>query len=220
MTASSKRWLTIALIALAVLGGGALLYGPLREVVIVPLVNLAWELVVLINKFPQAVFWAIFVAAALLIAWRSLPRFRLPEAAPDQDGAGTGGPVAALARLVHESAYGRYFRWRLIRRLLELTFSAGGYHERLNAREAARLLYSDALHLPPDLAVYLSEGLEWTMRGRSLSRLERLWLGLRHRLAPLEAAPPDEPALERLVAYLEEKTGIAGRNGRNPKEHP
>jgi membrane protein implicated in regulation of membrane protease activity len=215
MTASSRRLLIAVLIALAALGGGALLYGPLRQAVIAPLVNIAWQLVVLINKFPQAIFWAIFVGAALLIAWRSLPRFRLPDANPDQAEAGTGGPVASLARLVHESAYGRYFRWRLIRRLLELTFAANGYHERLNAREAGQLLYSQTLHLPSDLAAYLSEGLEWTMRGRSLSRLERLWLSLRRRLAPHKAPAPD-PALERLITHLEEETGLASRS---VKEH-
>jgi hypothetical protein len=87
-----------------------LLRGFLRQVVFIPLLELAFTLYLTYHSLPQNVLWAVFLALAIAVALRSLPlgRPRREETAPPSPARGRVATLAELAAAVGDSDYARW----------------------------------------------------------------------------------------------------------------
>jgi hypothetical protein len=188
--------------------GTLLLSGAVREGLVKPLLNVVWTVYVLVNVFPQAAVWGVFMTLALLLAWRSMGRefkaSRRTKAAlpPDQ------GRVETLTHWVKETAYGEYFRHKLVRHITDLLLEARGYPFNLPERRVDELIRSNALNLPADVHSYLSTGLvaynDLALSVRKSPVTERL----RRDTTPNPPTIGDDPTFQATLRFLEHELEI------------
>jgi hypothetical protein len=208
MSGALRRLLFAAAIAIAALILALALGEQLREEIVAPILYTAWALSRFLGSFPQAIYWAIFLTLALVLAIRSLhaPR-RIPRPEVHAAGKRSAGRVATLARRVHESTFGDYFKRRLARHLLELALQAKGYPGTLSPGETKALLQSGRLGLPASGQVYL-ENLLVSGTYRQWGLFERLRLRVQDIFFPDRNKTPCDPRLIELIEYLEKELEI------------
>lgn len=193
----------------------ALILAPLvvnvvRDHLLVPVLYAIWLARLYLNAVPQLVYWAVLLGIGVLLAIQSLyywsPRLR-PRARPTPPAA---GQVSRLSNWVAESSRGQYFRQHLLRRLIRITLRLHGHSDRLHATETAALLASDQLSLPEDVHAILEEGMTSTAYDLDdhMNLVKRFTGWLTGWLPRTRSRPPIDPALTRLVEYLEEKLEI------------
>ena len=188
-----------------------LLSGTLRETLIVPLLYVGWTLWLAISRLPQVLFWAIFLAAAGLMAWRSLNTNPLFLPVTKEPPYRNPGRLAILTRWVQDLPHGEYFRRRMARHLVDLTLKTRGIPERPNAQELARMVKQGNLHLPPDVIEYIQLGLSNAIGPDTDSLPRRIFAPLRwieNWLALRTFREPDTRALEQLITHLEDELEI------------
>jgi hypothetical protein len=166
------------------------------EVVVLPLLYGIWFGRLVIDSIPQAVIWAVFVAAALLVAGRSLLNRRsdwkenreLPTVYP--------GRIKSWAWLIDRAGQEHYARWRLARELRKLTIASLAQETGWSEEQTNQMLKEDRLNLPPDIQAYLQA----SMTSFSHFSPTRFLFWTRPAAASgLELDP------ERVVQYLEER---------------
>lgn len=190
-----------------------LLSGTLRETLIVPLLYVAWTLWLALSRLPQVLFWAIFLAAAGLVAWRSLTADPLFLPATRQVRRTNPGRVAILSRWVRDLTQGTYFQRRMARHMVDLTLEAKGYPERpTRAEDLIGIVERGDLRLPPEVIDYVQQGTTHlngpTTQGRAKRWLTPLrwlenWLALR------TFTTPDTRQLEQLISHLEDELELS-----------
>jgi hypothetical protein len=190
-----------------------LLSGTLRETLIVPLLYVAWTLWLAISRLPQVLFWAIFLAAAGLMAWRSLNTNPLFLPAVKEPPYRNPGQLAILTRWVQDLPHGEYFRRRMARHLLDLTLLVEGIPERPPAQDLAQMIERGDLDLPPQVIDYAQQGVYTAIGPETDNPSRRLlilapvrwienWLALR------TFREPDTRHLEALIIHLEDELEI------------
>jgi len=185
--------------------------GTLRETIIIPLLYIGWTLWLAISRLPQVLFWAIFLAAAGLMAWRSLSDGPMFLRVVQEPAYRNPGRLATLTRWVQDLPHGEYFRRRMARHLVNLTLKTRGIPERPNAQELARMVEQDDLHLPPEVTEYVRLGLSNAIGPDADNLPRRIFAPLRwieNWLALRTFREPDTRALEQLITHLEDELEI------------
>lgn len=193
-----RRSFLILSLAMAAAGMIAVLVrGMARDVLIIPLLRLLWDIVQLIEGLPQVLVWGVVTMAALVMMLRSLgspPTLRLPSRTREV----SPGRVAAWARLAIFARRERYSRWRMAQRVALLAQELVAQREGVDLRRARQLIEGGA-GLAPEVHAYLVAGLgAYRPPDRLLARLRR-------------RTPPDPLALDPLaVAAALEQIGGQG----------
>jgi hypothetical protein len=163
-------------LALAILLGLAL-QGIARQVIVMPILYLAWMAELIFRSIPGWLWWAWFLIIVAVIALRSL-RVRTRDAGPRRAlRPQVDGPARTWAIRVHTARQGEYFRWRLAHDLAELALQYTAYRDHRGLAKYDRGEYIGTLNAPPDVQAYLQAGLKappWQPIGR-LSRVTRFW---------------------------------------------
>ncbi|GAB4168192.1 MAG: hypothetical protein Fur005_29510 [Roseiflexaceae bacterium] len=153
-----RRWfLPVALIIAAVGLIVALIRGVARDILVIPLLNLFWQIGQAIESLPQAIVWALIVLIGVVLGLRSMvdpPRFeRMARGEAER-----GNRVAFWARLLSLAARDDYSRWRMAQRLALLATEAIALRQGCDLRQARRIVESGA-DFPPTVRAYLRAGL-------------------------------------------------------------
>ncbi len=188
--------LALALVLTAALT--LLLRGLVRELIILPLLQLYWVVRILLESIPQLLLWSLFVGVALLIAGGSLIGWRRAQERAEAAQREQPGRVAAWARWIRQAEEGDYSRWRLAHRLGGLALDLLAYRQQCPPEQVKRQLEEGSLAMPPEVRAYLQAGLGRGLWGPS-SHLSLLWRRLR-------GAPPPSPLdveLEAVIRFLE-----------------
>jgi hypothetical protein len=151
-----RRWfLPVALIIAAVGLIVALIRGVARDILVIPLLNLFWQIGQAIEALPQAIVWALIVLIGVVLGLRSMvdpPRF-------ERKARGEGeNRVAFWARLLGLAARDDYSRWRMAQRLALLATEAIALRQGCDLRQARRIVESGA-DFSPTVRAYLRAGL-------------------------------------------------------------
>ena len=189
-------------LALAILLGLAL-QGVARQVIVLPILYLAWLAELIFRSIPGWLWWAWFLIIVAVIALRSL-RGRARNAGPRRtQRLPVDGPARAWAIRVHTAKQGEYFRWRLAHDLAELALQYTAYRDHRGLAKYDRGEYIQTLNAPPDVLAYLQAGLKappWQPLNR-LSRVTRFWRPIKDdsplALDPAKAVQFLEGKLER-----------------------
>ena len=101
-----------------------------REAIATPLLYVLWIGDLFFQSIPQVLFWALFLASALIVAGRSLIRGKKPAQQEREAETVRKGQVQVLTRWLLLAAQEDYFEWRLARHLGELTSAVLAQRER------------------------------------------------------------------------------------------
>lgn len=202
------RRLTSALatvVVLLALAWGLYSYGPLRRLVVSPLLAFFQWLARLIQAVPSPVIWLLFILAAYLMASTGWLRdlgdwlmIRRGQGAVSGSAGRPEGRVATLARWIVRRRRGSYSRHYLKNVVSELAVEQLAQARRLSVQQVKAALETNTLQLPPEINAYLLAGLApWP--------LERVG-GLREWAASLgRPAIPADADTENVVQYLEDQ---------------
>ena len=173
-----------------------------REAIATPLLYVLWIGDLFFQSIPQVLFWALFLASALIVAGRSLIRGKKPAQQEREAETVRKGQVQILARWLHLAAQEDYFEWRLARHLGELTSAVLAQRERTAIAQMRKHLRDGELDLPPEVQAYLQTGLTLAF-SKSGSPFSRLKLRLRSRIHTAELDPGPENVVQFLENQLE-----------------
>jgi len=183
------RWLLYAAVLLASLFLAFLVRDLARELLIIPLAYLAWQVGLLSAAVPQLVKWAVAVLVlCILVIWQLIPDFR-PSATRSARPAVPPGQVETLALWIHRARSSNYSKWQLANRLGRLA----GRLEALTSRQGQQR---------PRLASveeYLAAGVQHSFVDFPAPR---------HRFQRRLPTPLDLPPLDA-IEYMESQMEIA-----------
>ena len=112
-----SRWLLYGGVVLASLGLAFLVRDLARDLLIIPLAYLAWQVGLLYWAVPQLVKWAVAVLLlGILVIWQLIPDLR-PSGQERTRPAAPRGQVETLALWIHRARSSNYFKWQLANRL-------------------------------------------------------------------------------------------------------
>jgi hypothetical protein len=174
-----------------------------REELAVELLRLFWAVRLLYQSLPQLPIWIAFLAFALIAAAGSLLRRGAPSREVARPRPEPRGRVRVLIRWIRRASEGEYFHWRLAQHLGAITRQVLAYQEHVDLQELEARLGAGDLDLPPMVLDYIQARHE-TWVPTPLGLLSRLRQRLRLGAGP---QPPD-PALESVVAFLEEQMEV------------
>ena len=192
-----------------------------RQAIVVPLSYIAWLAGLVLNSFPQSTYWAILLAAGILVAWKSLgsprrwflQRNATPIIAESPQLSLLAARQAQLAQ-INESAFARE---KTANDLRELMVQVLAYQERQSSDDIEQRIRNGTLVVPPEIHALLTDWQHWFAAEPVTSWQERLRrLGRRFGLGrqPISSQPSQlsEPSsyerkLARAIAYMETLTG-------------
>jgi hypothetical protein len=88
-----------------------------RDLLIIPLAYLAWQVGLLYGAVPQLVKWAVAVLLlGILVIWQLIPELRRSDKERARPAA-PRGQVETLALWIHRARSSNYFKWQLANRL-------------------------------------------------------------------------------------------------------
>jgi len=131
----------------------------MREIIVIPLLYAFWWGRFLSETIPQASCWGVFCLVAALIASRSLlkqPRSKLTTEAPELP---QPGRVESWVKLLQQATQEDYYKWRLARRLREVTTAMLADEQRLSPKQINQQLRAGSLDIPPDIQQHLQASL-------------------------------------------------------------
>jgi len=165
----------------------------LRQVIVDPLLQVAWFVTLVLGSIAQEIYWALFIILALVIARKSLVKGKTLGRKSPTLKISNQGPVAIWCVLLERAEAQAFSRWRLAQAFRKLTRDLLSPEESLNQRPQNDWGQVKSV-LPPEIVAYLEAPLP-SYRG-----IARLW---RRRRANGHAMDLDiDP--EHIVTYLEE----------------
>jgi|HigsolmetaAR201D_1030396.scaffolds.fasta_scaffold04560_8 hypothetical protein len=187
----------VVLVALLAL----LLRGVVREMIVIPMLQLFWMVRVLIESIPQAALWAGLLILLLILAWTSLVKPTPPPRLMRQTQKGSSRtPVASWAALFERAAIDEYGRHTLAQRLVQLTSDVLSSEEQGPEMTLWERLRDPTLDIPPDVRAYLNAGI------RPARTAPTFWQQVR---AFIKRTPPEPSDLdldpELTLRYLEQR---------------
>ena len=203
----TSRWRQVLLIIVSVAALSLLLYGPLRQVFVSPLLQVYQWLLGIYRVIPPMIVWLIFVLLAYVIAasgWMSLAgdwlfARRQSRRNPLSVSAGSEGRVAELTRWVKRRRRGPFSRHYLKNIISEIAIESLAQAHRTSPSQIKTALKTNALDLPPEINAYLLAGLApWPLEPMGGLRDLRVWL------QPGRPVTPPDPELERVLQFLED----------------
>lgn len=187
------RWILYPGILLASLFLAFLVRDLARDVLIIPLAYLAWQVGLLYTALPQLVKWAVAVLVlCIIVIWQLIPDFH-PSDTRSTPRAVPPGQVETLALWLHRARSSNYFKWQLANRLGRLA----GRLEDLAGRRGQRRPRAASVE------EYLAAGVERSFVDFPVPR---------HRFQHRLPTPLDLPPLDA-IEYIESQMEIA--NGRH-----
>lgn len=162
------------------------LQGTIQDVCIFPAIELFWIAGLMLRSIPQWVFWSLLVAGGVLAALISLGRHWSVALwrAEKREQAAVPGPIEKLARHIHNTRRGTYFKWLIAHRLGELAQSV--------AWQQGGGATGDQRAIPPQVQAYLEAGMDRPPMDRGRWRFRR-----RRPPTPLDLDP------SQVVEYLD-----------------
>lgn len=166
----------------------------LRQVVVDPLLQVAWFVALVLGSIAQEIYWALFIILALIIARKSLVKGKTLGRKSPTLKIGNQGPVAAWSALLERAEAQAFSRWRLAQAFRKLTRDLLSPEESFSQRPQNDWGQVKSA-LPPEIAAYLEAPLP-SYRG-----IARLWprRQANGHAMDLELDP------EHIVTFLEEK---------------
>jgi hypothetical protein len=166
----------------------------IRQVIVDPLLQVAWFFTLVLGSIAQEIYWAIFIILALLISRKSLVKGKTLKRGSPNLKTSNRGPVATWSAMLERAEEQAFSRWRLaqaFRRLTRDLFSPNENHNPHRSDDWEHVKSS----LPPEIVAYLESPLP-SYRG-----IIRFWP--RRRADTLGTALDLDP--DTVVTYLEEK---------------
>ncbi len=164
----------------------------IQQVLITPLLQVFWFVVLLITNIPQAFCWGTLVVITLLIAFLSVPRDK-PIKPQDQDVLfGNRGAVAAWTTRLLISRESDFARRGMAQSLRKLSRNLMFPNEHISYHEFEAWLEHSSSALSPEIVAYFqapmpeTQPLFWPIRRSSDSTSRALGLDPEHVVAYLE----------------------------------
>lgn len=207
---SRRRLILLGVVLVVVIGLALVMRDFIRQVILLPLIRLGWLVWVELTSVPQAIFWALFLLIAIVIALRSLDTGR---ARP---------PAHAGMMLLHFTQSSRYHHWkvgldalpqspfsreRVERELQTLVLQVLAEQERTDFEEIRTRQSRGELDLSGQTpAIQALFNVKHSFYPAGPSILQIWWARLLRR--PLPLAPGGEPLdVAAIIHWLEEQTG-------------
>lgn len=195
----TARFLPLIVLGLCAVGAMFLVEGFVREVLMRPLLYMAWVGELLIRSLPHGLYWSLFTLGVFYFGIRRLAFVRRRAAGPVRTAAATG-PVAQWQRKLQRGRSLSYGQWTLARDLRKLTLDIL-YSEHIPdpGEESEDVSLQDA-GLPAHFATYFDSKVESQDMG-----LARVWDRIPFLARPVQSSSALYPEPEEIVAYLEER---------------
>ncbi len=192
-----KRFLPLALLAIATIVLAFLVEDFVRQVIVVPVLYVGWFFWLILTNLPQWVFWTLLTLGAIVLAARSLSGRQREVTRPFYPPPAGKGPVTTWTQRLNQASSQTSSQWRVSRDLgrffWETHFPAEPYHVQ---HFVARLSDSNT-KLPANIRDYFLAGAQRPPSARSFLFFRR--------------TPPLPPALaldpEIVVDFLENQFG-------------
>ena len=164
-----------------------------QQVIIKPVLHVAWLVAFVIDNLPQALFWLAFIIIAIIIARKSFARSSASRRSGQQAPIVHNGPVATWFGLLERAQTRDFSRWRLAQSMRSLTRDVLTPNQDLDAEQPEASNDRPAVVLPPEIEAYFSA---------PVPRYKRFgWLRLRSPSTQTSQGLNLKP--ERVVEYLE-----------------
>lgn len=199
-----RRLLFIGIILLLAIPLAVLLRDFVRDVFLVEVLRMFWGARMLYESLPQLPLWILLLVILVVIAVRSLGRRKRASQKRIEKKVENQGQVQVLARWIERTTKGEYFRWSLAQHLGGLTWEVMAHREHTTPAQLKQGMRSGRLDLPPVIQAYLQSA-----RLPEHSIMTGLISRIRGRLGIATSAPSFDPALEKVVQFLEDQMEIA-----------
>lgn len=205
-----RRLILLGVVLVVVIGLALVMRDFIRQVILLPLISLGWLVWVELTSVPQAIFWALFLLIAIVIALRSLNTGR------------SRPPAHAGMMLLHFTQSSRYHHWkvgldalpqspfsreRVERELQTLVLQVLAEQERTDFEEIRTRQSRGELDLSGQApAIQALFNVKHSFYPAAPSILQIWWARLLRR--PLPLAQGGEPLnVAEIIHWLEEQTG-------------
>ncbi len=163
-----------------------------HNVIVAPLLYVAWIITLLLESVHQAIFWGVFIVIALVIGIKGLPK--------DKTKTGQGyilpsfnrGPVATWFVLLERGRRTGFSKWRLAQALKRLTWDIMSGDQPFDLQHLERVDQAKPA-LPSDIEAFFQTPVKGPRRF--------FWLGYRHR--DTRGSGGIDLGAEKVVEYLE-----------------
>lgn len=164
-----------------------------QQVIVKPILHVAWLVVFVIENLPQALFWLAFIIIAIFIARKSFARSSASRRSGQQAPVVHNGPVATWFGLLERAQTRDFSRWRLAQSMRSLTRDVLTPNEDLDVEQPEASNDRPVIVLPSEIEAYFST---------PVPRYKRFgWLRLRRPSTGTSQALDLKP--ERVVEFLE-----------------
>lgn len=171
----------------------------IRDVLLLPLLYVAWLARIVFDTIPQIAIWIVFLVVGLLVALRSLSGGRAGRLDTRETPVRVVGRIESWARLVDQAEQEHYARWRLARELRKLALAVLAGEKQLSQEQIMQDLKDNRLGLPPEIRAYLQA----SMTSFSYFSPTRFWFW---KETPRSSALDLDP--EQVLQFLEERYGV------------
>lgn len=196
------KWLWLALLLVGIGITAYLLREFVSYYVITPVV-FAYRIVrLLVNAFPQEVFWFLLILAGLLLAIKTLPLKSRISRIKGEPGDKYQSRARQFSKWILNSEKSEYARWMTARQLSSLALELLMYQERLSPPEATVYIRTPSKNIPEQVRAYILAGLEAPSFRHYSEILEN------YRMNSLDS-PFDTPP-EAVIKFLESRFEIGG----------
>lgn len=124
-----------------------------HDVIVAPLLYVAWIITLVLESVPQMVFWGVFIVIALVIGIKGLPKDATETGQGHVFPSLNRGPVATWFVLLERGSRTRFSRWRLAQALKRLTWEVMSRDQPFDLQHPERLDQAK-LALPPEIEAY------------------------------------------------------------------
>ena len=166
-----------------------------QQMIIRPVLHVAWLVLFVIESLPQGLFWLAFIIIAMVIAGKSFSRRSADRRSSQQSTVVHQGPVATWSGLLDRARTRDFSRWRLAQSMRSLTRDVLTPNHDPAAEQLEETKEQPGIDLPPEIEAYFNA---------PVPRYKRFgWLRMRDPSAPSAHGLDLDPV--RVVEYLENK---------------
>ena len=164
-----------------------------QQMIIKPVLHVAWLVVFVLESLPQGLFWLAFIVIAIIIANKSFARRSADRRSSQQSMVVHQGPVATWSGLLERAETRDFSRWRLAQAMRTLTRDVLTPNQDPGSEQLEQTKDQPVIDLPPEIEAYFSA---------PVPRYKRFgWLRMRNPSVGSTHGLDLDP--ERVVQYLE-----------------
>ena len=138
--------------------------------IVIPLTYFWWLLTLVYRTIPQFLTWSLLVAAVVLSALNILSsevRFEIPRVGKVRP---TAGPVEEMARWIHKTGHGNYYKWLVANRIGRLARELLAQRDGHSTPRPAGPLMGRDWKPSPEVESYLEVGVNGSFADYPLTR--------------------------------------------------